>query len=275
MLSSDISIAVILPSRGLMMSETADELLQNLEGYDYDIFFAHGLPIPDCFEKPLEEALGGPYSHIWIVEDDMKMDAYVLDSMLTMDAPVVTMDYPVDKKGQGVVFSDKAGRVVFTGTGCLLIKRQVFDKLSKPYFRTDIKWGVINYGTFLRLRANSIPNLEGYGLQDVTFGIKLWQAEIPISVAGTIGQRKLVALGKVGSNDGAHQIEEWTKVKPNVLFKKFKAMPRQPIGKLISVLTKDGEMNVHPDHAKKLIKIGVAKKLPQHSVSIDYNDITL
>lgn len=270
-----MKIAVILPSRGLMMSETADELLQNLEGYDYDIFFAHGLGIPECFEKPLEQALNGSYTHIWIVEDDMILYKGTLACMLDMDIPVVTMDYPVDKKGQGVVFSDKGGRVIFTGTGCLLIKRPVFDKLSKPYFRTDIKWGVINYGSFLRLRANSIPNLEGYGLQDVTFGIKLWQARIPISVAGTIGQRKLLALGKVGSNDGAHQIEEWNYVKPDVLFKKFKAMPKQPIGKLISVITKDGEMNVHPDHAKKLIKLGIAKKPSQESVSIDYNDVTL
>lgn len=270
-----MKIAVILASRGLMFSETADELLQNLEGYDYDIFFSHGKPIPQCFEKPLEQALLGDYTHIWIVEEDMILDSSVLDSMLIMDDPVVTMDYPVDKKGQGVVFADKAGQVVFTGTGCLLIKRQVFKKLSKPYFRTDIKWGIINYGTFLRLRANSIPNLEGYGLHDVTFGIKLWQAGIPISVAGKVGQRKLISLGKVGSNDGAHEIEEWTKVKPNVLFKKFKAMPKQPIGKLISVLTKDGEMNVHPDHAKKLIKMGVAKKPPQHSVSIDLNEVTL
>lgn len=258
-----------------MFSETADELLQNLEGYDYDIFFAHGLPIPECFEKPLTEALRGNYSHIWIVEDDMILPNDTLDSMLIMDDPVVTMDYPVDSKGQGVVFADKAGRIVFTGTGCLLIKRQVFDRIDKPYFRTDIKWGVANYGKFIRLTANSMPNLEGYGLHDVTFGIKLWQVGIPISVAGKTGQRKLIALGKVGSNNGAHQTEDWTTLKPNVLYKRFKSYPKQPIGKLVSVLTKDGEMNVHPDHAKKLIKAGVAEKPLQESVSIDLNEVIL
>lgn len=270
-----MKIAVILPSRGLMFSETADEILQNLEGYEYEIFFAHGLPIPECFEKPLTRALKGDYSHIWIVEDDMILDSGVLDSMLIMDSPVVTMDYPVDKKGQGVVFSDRAARVVFTGTGCLLIKHAVFDKLAKPYFRTDIKWGIANYGKFIRLTANSMPNLEGYGLQDVTFGLKLWKAEIPISVAGNVGQRKLVALGKPGTNDGAHNIEEWTVVKPDVLYKRFKSYPKQTLGKLVSVLTKDGEMNVHPDHANRLIKAGIATKPPQESVSIDYNEVEL
>lgn len=275
MTSSNIKIAVILPSRGLIFSETADELLQNLEGYEYDIFFAHGLPIPECFTEPLTEALKGDYSHIWIVEDDMILDSDILDSMLIMDDPVVTMDYPVDTKGQGVVFSDKAKRIIFTGTGCLLIKRAVFDKLEKPYFRTDIKWGVVNYGKFIRLTANSMPNLEGYGLHDVNFGIKLWQAGIPISLAGNVGQRKLLKLGKVGSNDGAHEIEEWTVVKPDVLYKRFKSYPKQPLGKLVSVLTRDGEMNVHPDHAKKLIKSGVATKPPQESVSIDLNGVEL
>lgn len=270
-----MNIAVILPSRGLMFSRTAEELLDNLEGYKYDIFFSHGRSIPDCFEIPLNEALKGPYTHIWMVEDDMILPEDTLSAMVIMDAPVVTADYPVSKDGQGVVFSDKSGRVIFTGTGCLLIKREVFDKLKAPYFRTDIKWGVMNYGSFIRLTANMIPNQEGYGLQDVTFGIKLWKANIPISVVGNIGQRKLLALGKSGSNDGAHKIEDWNVVKPNVLLKRFKSYPVQPVGELVPVLTKDGEIMVHPTHARKLIKAGSATKPKQQSVSIDFNEVDI
>lgn len=258
-----------------MFSQTADELLQNLEGFDYDIFFAHGLPIPECFNVPLTRALRGSYTHIWFVEDDMIIPEDTLSAMLIFDAPVMTCDYPVNKKGQGVVFSDKAGKVVFTGTGCLLVKREVFDTLKKPYFRTDIKWGIANYGDFIRFTANEIPNLDGYGLHDVTFGMKLWQAGIPISVAGSIGQRKLKALGKPGTNEGAHQIEEWTKLKPNVLYNQYKKFSVQKKGILVAVMTEEGEMNVHPDHAKKLIKVGKATKVSQQSVSIDMNEIDL
>lgn len=269
-------IAVILPSRGLMFSQTAEELLDNLEGYKYDIFFSHGLPIADCFEKPLKEVLRSPqYTHIWFVEDDMILEKDTLTNMVMADAPVVTYDYPVSEDGQGAVFADKAGKIVFTGTGCLLIKREVFNKLSKPYFRTDIKWGVSNYGTFIRLRANLQPSTENYGLHDVNFGIKLWQAEIPISKVGTTGQRKLVELGKSGSNNGYHKIEEWRKVRRNVLLKRYKSMPVQPIGKLISVITDAGEITVHPTHARKLIKAGIATKPKQQSVSIDYNDLII
>jgi len=267
-------IAVIMPSRGLMFSQTADELLQNLQGYEYDIFFSHGQPIPDCFEKPTREALRGPYTHIWYVEDDMVLPDGTLDALLLMDVPVAAMDYPVSKRGQGSAFKNSEGQVIFAGTGCLLVKRMVFDELQKPYFRTDIRWGAINYGSFIRFRANYMPTApDGYGLHDVNFGMKLWKVGIPISIAGTIGQRKLLSLGKAGSNDGSHNIEEWHKVKPDVLLKQFKSMPPEPLGNLVSVFTKDGELMVHPDKAKKLVKLGIATRPKRQSVSIDYNGI--
>lgn len=275
MAEQDINIAVILPTRGLIFSETAQELLDNLDGYTYDIFFAHELPIPRCFEEPLELALEGNYSHVWFCEEDMVLPEETLSAMLLMDAPVVTMDYPVGKNGQGAVFYDKSGRVVFSGTGCLLVKREVFKKLNTPYFRTDVRWNVSNHGSFVRFTANPNTDKGAYGLHDVTFGIKLWAAQIPISVAGTIGQRKLIKLGEVGTNEGAHQIEVWTKVTPNYLMKVYKKFPVQPVGKLVEVQTMSGNVTVHPDHAKKLIKAGVATAIPKQSVSIDLNEIEL
>lgn len=267
-------IAVILPSRKLIFSQTADELLQNLRGFDYDIFFSHGEPIPDCFEKPLAQALKGNYTHIFFIEEDMVLPESTLDAMLIMDAPVVACDYPVSKAGQGSIFKNEEGQIIFAGTGCLLVKREVFDELEPPYFRTDIRWGAVNYGDFIRLRANYMPTApDGYGLHDTNFGIKLWKAGIPISEAGIIGQRKLIALGKPGTNEGAHQIEEWTEVKPNILLNKFKKMPPEPLGRLIPVDTEDGEILVHPEKAKKLVKLGVAIYPKKQSVSIDYNGI--
>ena len=50
-------------------------------------------------------------------------------------------------------------------------------------------------------------------------------------------------------------------------------MPPEPLGKLIPVDTEDGEMLVHPDKAKKLVKSGVATYPKKQSVSIDYNGI--
>lgn len=272
-----MKIAVIVPSRGLIFSETAAELLQNLQGYDYDIFFAHGLPIPLCFERPLKQALSGDYTHIWFIEDDMILPESTLEAMLIADQDVVAMDYPVSKEGQGAVFKNEEGEVIFTGTGCLLVKREVFDILNSPYFRIDIRWNAINYGDSVRMTANKInnPHFEGYGLHDTNFGIKLKEIGFKTFIAGTIGQRKLISLGKAGSNEGAHNIEEWTKVKPNFLLKKFQAMPVQPRGKLVSVQTINGELTVHPSKAKKMIKAGMATKIPHQSVTFDWNGLKI
>lgn len=259
-----------------MFSQTADELLQNLQGFMYDIIFAHDEPIPDCFEKPVRKALKGLYTHLWFVEEDMVLPKDTLSRLVDMDVPVAAMDYPVSKAGQGSAFANKEGEVLFTGTGCLLVKREVFAELSKPYFRTDVRWNATNHGDFIRFRAMHTPNAPvGYGLHDVNFGMKLWQAGIPISLGGIVGQRKLVELGKVGSNDGSHNIEEWLTVKPNYLYKKLRKTPPAPLGVLVPVMTPDGEMMVHPLKAKKLVKSGVATKPKKQSVSIDFNDIDL
>jgi len=270
-----MKIAVIFPSRGLVFSQTADELLRNLEGYDYDIFFSHGLPIPDCFEKPLTEALKDNYTHIWFVEDDMILPDEILSDMLLADVPVATLDYPVSKDGQGAVFKSKEGQIIFTGTGCLLVKREVFNKLKPPYFRTDVRWNPTNYDKYLKLTAMKSTRNDSYGLHDVNFGMKLYQAGIPISEIGKTGQRKLIALGKPGTNEGAHEIEEWTEVKPDYLYKKYRKFPKQENGILVEVMTKEGGLMVHPDKARKLIKAGVAQKIPQKSVVIDFNEIEL
>jgi len=270
-------IAVIFPSRGLAFSQTCEELLNNLEGYDYEIFFSHGVSIPECFIKPLQRALNrpkNPFTHIWFVEDDMILPDSTLDAMLIADVPVATMDYPVSKGGQGSVF-ESDGKVLFCGTGCLLVKREVFDIIKPPYFRTDIKWNMKNHGDFIRLTAEENTRNDVYGLHDVTFGLKLHKFDIPISVVGIIGQRKLVSLGKAGTNDGAHDIEEWKKVIPNVIIKRVKKYPIVPLGNLMSVMTKNGEIIVHPTHGKKLIKQGIATPIKKLKVGIDYNGFEL
>ena len=264
-------IGVIFPSRGLIFSQTADEILQNLKGIDHKFFFAHGLPIPQCFEKPTNRALlDDTITHLWFVEDDMQLPADILRKLLKQDKAVVTADYPVSKDGRGAIFKvDK--RVVFCGTGCLLVKREVFDELRSPYFRTDMRWTIKNYGDYLKMTVTRDTNLDGYGLHDVNFCMNLYHLDIPIhAISAKLGQRKLVALGKAGSNDGAHQIETWTKVMPNHLLKQVKKWPKLPSGKLVTVLTPTGEINVSQSHAKTLISQGLAGKLPKRKLIVDW-----
>lgn len=203
-----IKVAIILPSRGLIFSRTAEELLVNLKDYDHKIFFSHRKPIPECFEFPTTNALADKeVTHLWFVEDDMILPPTILKDMLDKDLAVVTVNYPTTKNKDAAVLSVK-GRVVYGGTGCTLVKREVFNELPKPYWRTDIMWKPKNLGETIKFMARRRQKPDGYGYHDVNFFMNLYKLDIPVhKLDYTIGQRKLIALGKSGSNNGAHQIE--------------------------------------------------------------------
>lgn len=209
-------IAVIFPSRGLAFSRTCDELLENLEGFDYDIFFSHGLPIPECFNKPLEEALHGSYTHFWFVEEDMVLPKDTLKRLLDYDVEAVCCDYPVSASGKASVFRDPKNNAIYGGTGCLLVTRKFIKQYKKPIFRTDIAWDV-KIGDKFEATPRQIKG-DLYGLHDVTFGLQAYDRGTPIKVAGfKCGQRKLLALGQAGTNNGEHSIDVWTHLNKEVL----------------------------------------------------------
>lgn len=272
-------VAVILPSRGLIFSKTADEILQNLKGIPHKFFFAHRKPLPDCFEEPTRRALKDKeITHLWFVEDDMVLKPDTLEKMIGAEANAVTCDYPVTKDGRGSVFYDYGGNVVFCGTGCLLVKREVFDNLKKPYFTDKIRWTMLNYGEQIKLVGSRNDKGEGYGLHDITFCIKLWKQGIKIKVLSLkLGQRRLLEMGKSGSNDGAHKIEAWMKIKPNA---RLKALMKQPLatgakGNLVSVVTPNGEVSTNREHATKLVEMGLAKYPPKGYLIIDDSEVKL
>lgn len=271
---SMFKVGIILPSRGMMFSQTAEDILTNVKKVPHKWFFAHKRPLPQCFEEPTRVALADEtITHLWFVEDDMILPPDTLKTLLRADEDAISADYPIGKEGQGAIFTDKEGRVVFTGTGCLLVKREVFKKLPKPYFTDKIKWNALNYGTHITMIANGTGKKESlYGLHDVTFGVRLYSKGTPIVDSGLkIGQHKLIKLGEAGTNEGAHQIEDWTKVSKNYLQKKLYSSEPMPTGKLVWVTTPTGDISVSESHAKTLIKAGLAKKPEKRSVIIDWN----
>jgi hypothetical protein len=266
-------VAVILPSRGLIFSQTADEILQNVKEIPHRFYFSHRKPIPQCFEEPTNRALlDDDITHLWFVEDDMILPPDTLKKLLKKDLAVVTCDYPVNKDGRGSVF--KVGReVIFCGTGCMLVKREVFDVMKKPYFRTDMRWNIKNYGSYVKMTRTMHDNITGYGLHDINFCMALNKLNIPIHmITLKLGQRKLVELGKAGTNNGAHNIETWTKIEKDQLLNYVKKWPIMPSGNLTTVITDDGEITVSKEHAKKLIEKGIAKAPKKRKIIIDWNE---
>lgn len=234
-----MKIAVIFPSRGLALSQTCEELLDNLEGYDYEIFFAHGLSIPNCFNKPLERALEGRFTHFWFVEDDMILPKNTLKKLLAEKSPAIMCDYPIDSEGKAAIFSDPDANAIYGGTGCLLVTRDFLKAYKKPIFHTDIAWD-IKIGEVVEVKPREVKgNL--YGLHDVNFSLEAYQRGTPIRVSKVVcGHRKLKQLGAQATNIGQHNIESWTKLIKNQLSKQKKFQ-------MVSVEL-DGEViNVRPD----------------------------
>lgn len=268
-----MKVAVILPSRGLIFSRTAEEILNNVKGIPHRFYFAHGLPLPDCFEAPLTKALKDTdITHVWFVEDDMVLPPDTLKKMLEADKPVVTVNYPTTDRGDAAVLTIK-GETLYGGTGCTLVKRKAFDILHPPYFRTDIVWTPKNKGDHIKFTARRKTG-GGYGLHDVNFFMNLYQRGIPVHVMDfTLGQRKLIALGKQGSNNGAHKIKEWKRVKKDRYFTLIRNLPVEASGKLVSVEVDGEEFMATRDHAKKLVKKGLGKIVPQRPIVLDRSEL--
>lgn len=213
-------LAVVLPSRGLIFSETLEELLRELKDFDYKLFWAHKRPLPECFNEPVEKALKDPEIFaVLIVEDDMIIPKGILKRMFARNYPVVALDYPFKNDGDATMLHDPAGNAIYSGTGFILIAKAVLERLPKPIFRVDIAWDTMIKGDTLVFWPRRL-NKVAYGLHDVNLGINLFANDIPIKpMYKTAGQRKLVKLGEPGVNKGAHKIKKLTKVGRDIVIK--------------------------------------------------------
>lgn len=201
-------LAVVLPSRGLMFSETFEELLNELADFEYEIFWSHANPLPKCFNDPTERALADPDVYaVLFCEDDMIIPKGILKKMFDENYPVVALDYPFQQNGDATVLHDPQGFAYWSGTGFLLVARQVLEQLEKPIWRTDRTFDPFIDKDTLHFWPRKLNKVH-YGLHDLNFGLVLYSAGLPVmTMATTAGQRKLVSLGEANSNNGAHNIQ--------------------------------------------------------------------
>lgn len=206
-------LAVVVPSRGLMFSETLEDLLTELEGFEYEIFWAHGKSLPDCFNEPTEKALTDPNVFaVLFCEDDMILPQGMLKDMFAAGYPVVAMDYPFQQNGDSTVLHDPQGFAYWTGTGFLLCAREVLEGLQKPIWQTGRTFDPFVDKDTIHFWPRKLEGTH-YGLHDLNFGLVLYSSGLPIMVMErTGGQRKLKNLGKKHTNNGAHDIYELTEV---------------------------------------------------------------
>ncbi len=206
-------LAVVLPSRGLLFSETFEELLGELEGLNYEIFFAHERPLPEAFNEPTEKVLADKDVYaVLYCEDDMIIPKGILKKMFAVRYPVVALDYPFQQDGDSTCLHDPQGMAFWTGTGFLLVAKSVLQQMEQPVWRTDTTFDPFIDTDTIHFWPRKLDKVY-YGLHDLRFGLLLYSAGLPIYVmTETAGQRKLRQLGGKGTNEGAHEIYELTKV---------------------------------------------------------------
>jgi hypothetical protein len=219
-IKSPTKLGVVVASRGLMFSETLEELLGELQGFEYKFFWAHGKSLPQCFNDPVEEALADPdIFAVLICEDDMIIPKGILRRMFNKAYPVVALDYPFKNNGDSTMLHDPEGMALYSGTGFILIAKSILEALPKPIFRTDTAWDTMIKGETLVFWPRKLTKVA-YGLHDVNLGIILFANSIPIMpMETTAGQRKLVKLGEQNTNNGAHEIKRLTEVGRDLVIK--------------------------------------------------------
>lgn len=195
-----MSIALIIPSRGLIHSRTIESLLIALEHLDapYRIFFTHDLPIPDCFNKPLKQALDDDkFTHFVIVEEDILVPPDAFTKLLKSEALIATYDYALDS-GTCVQIMDD---IVLCGTGLISFTREALEQLYP--FRVDQEYLLYPFRPNLNLTTHEV-----YGKHDIDFCYRAHQLGIPIDVVGKTGHYRVIELGRTNKNEGYHRVIE-------------------------------------------------------------------
>lgn len=208
-----MKLAVCIPSRGLIHSRTIESVEENLKNLDsaWEVgrFFSHDLPIPDAQNDITQRAFDWGADFFWFVEEDNLIYpdtlSKMLEAMVIHFCGAVAVDYPVGEKNYSTV-AKKDGKVMWSGFGCTLVARMVFEQLEKPWFRTDVSYKI--KGDESKMEFEEVNVINKYGGHDIHFGVSLSKLNIPIyELENTIcGHLRVDFYGQRGINNGRHKI---------------------------------------------------------------------
>lgn len=146
-------IITLMPTRGLIFTKAQNALSQELmaNGEPNFTLYTDNQPIPDCRNNLVETALEIPeWTHALLMDDDVIIPEGGLKRMIDLNTDIAFIDYPTHYTGDmwgkmGTACYDnwlpgqdwQGKEVAWAGLGCCLVKREVFEKLEKPLFKTS------------------------------------------------------------------------------------------------------------------------------------------
>jgi|ERR1035437_862054 hypothetical protein len=198
-----MQIAVCTPTRGLVFTQVIEFIEKCRETHDIKLYLTHDLPIPESFNDVVERALVDNPDFIWFLEEDVLPPEGTLDKLLealkTYD--LASVDYGYDGGQNTVIRSTIDNRILFSGFGCTLVKKKVFDKMQRPYFRADKAFLLNN------MRWSDVDPHEAYGMHDIYFGFQVRELGFKMGqIEGEATHLKLIELGRPTKNNGCHTI---------------------------------------------------------------------
>jgi hypothetical protein len=208
-----MKLGIVMASRGTMFSKTMESVFNNIKNFpeelDYNLYMAHGRPIPDCFNEPLDKALSEGCDYIWFVEEDMLLPPDTLHRLWATTESVVTVDYADRRTGIPLILRDVTNRVVFSGMGCMLVKREVFEKMSPPYLKCMEVWKITEDNGDVRWEPQPNIKSSGYGKQDIYFcwAVRNVGYEIAELKDANIGHMSLMSKAEDIQNNGGDTIK--------------------------------------------------------------------
>lgn len=194
-----MKINIALPTRGLIFERTLKSLRDNDLSLD-NLYIVSGLSIPQGHNQAVEKALETECDYILLLEDDMEFPAGTVTKMIAVGKDIVYADYPIDS-GASTICTVK-GEIYWGGLGCTLVKREVFEKLEKPYFTTDHSWLI---GKKFTLTKSNNPSK--YGGHDINFGMQVRERGFSLGkISEEVSHLRCNSLHRTQNNAGFFEI---------------------------------------------------------------------
>lgn len=195
-----MNIIVVQPTRGIILTEMQDALDRELATNSQIplIIRTHDMPIPLCRNFLVETALKlKEWTHILLIDDDVILPKGGLKELINLKTDVAVMDYPMKSlgadKSYGTVVTDKDKSVAWAGLGATLIKREVFEKISQPWFiNTQHRIQRSNDGHIGFFASQEQGGIQLSAGEDTYFFLQVRKAGFKVKVTKKIAQHAYI-----------------------------------------------------------------------------------